>query len=245
MAERSKKKKCPPVGLDEWMGTYGDMVTLLLVFFVILANPKVEEGIKLKIVGIELAGFGPITGGNTLSKAKVIEAGSNFRSLQTPTVQQEQRLSQVEETFKNVLQKEIRDGSVTVQITQRGLTVSLAADAFFPIASARLRIERARGTLNSLAMLLTSDAVSERPVKIEGYTDKEPTDPEGPWPTNWELSTDRGTNVLHYLSALGVPETRFEVSGFGSTRLKREELTAEDTAANRRVDIVILSEGNL
>ncbi len=240
-----KKKKKEKKGLDEWMGTYGDMVTLLLVFFVILANPKVQEGITARLLQASLQGLGVIEGGRTISKDILVEGGHNFRSFQSPTQQQTDSLSQVQQVFESTLKSEIENGSVQVQLDERGLVVSLAADSFFPIASARLRIEQARETLQKLAVLLQGNATATNPIKIEGHTDREGTDPNGPWPTNWELSTARASNVLHYLSSLGVPESRFEVSGFASNRPIANDDTPEGTALNRRVDVVILSEGNL
>ncbi len=67
----------------------------------------------------------------------------------------------------------------------------------------------------------------------------------GRFPTNWELSTARSTNVLHYLVDFGADEGRFQVSGFADTVPLASNDTEEGRAYNRRVDIVILNEGHL
>ena len=81
--------------------------------------------------------------------------------------------------------------------------------------------------------------------RIEGHTDSFPTDPTSDYPTNWELSTARATNVLHYLVEFGVNEGQFQVAGFADTVPLFTNDTPEGRAANRRVDIVILTEGHL
>ena len=62
--------------------------------------------------------------------------------------------------------------------------------------------------------------------------------------SNWELSTARATNVLHYLADFGVNEGQFSVAGYADTRPKVSNDTAEGRAYNRRVDIIILDDGH-
>jgi chemotaxis protein MotB len=76
--------------------------------------------------------------------------------------------------------------------------------------------------------------------KIEGHTDGTPIDPDGPWTSNWQLSTARAINVLTYLMGLGVDDRRYEVSGFADTMPVSKDDTSEGRAYNRRVDIVLM-----
>ncbi len=62
---------------------------------------------------------------------------------------------------------------------------------------------------------------------------------------NWELSSQRAINVLHYLSDFGVNEQQFQVSGMADTVPLVSNDTPEGRAYNRRVDLVILTEGHL
>jgi chemotaxis protein MotB len=87
--------------------------------------------------------------------------------------------------------------------------------------------------------------MSGRKFRIEGHTDNIPTDPEGEWETNWELSADRAVNVLHYLVDFGVNERQCQVAGFADTVPLASNDTREGRAYNRRVDIVLLAEGHL
>jgi chemotaxis protein MotB len=130
-----------------------------------------------------------------------------------------------------------------VKEDERGLVISLAADAFFEPASADVRIEESRDVLERVSNLLIS--MEDYKFRIEGYTDSTPTDPQGQWRTNWELSTARATNVLHYLVDFGVSEDNFQVAGFADTVPIASEETEEGRSYNRRVDIIVLSEGHL
>jgi chemotaxis protein MotB len=96
-----------------------------------------------------------------------------------------------------------------------------------------------------ISELLKSPELEGRKFRIEGHTDDTPTDPAGPWFSNWELSSARSLNVLHYLTDFGVPERRFQVAGYAATVPIADNATEEGRAYNRRVDIIILDEGHL
>jgi len=106
-------------------------------------------------------------------------------------------------------------------------------------------IEASRTLLASIAQLLSSPELAGRKFRIEGHTDALATAPDGPFPTNWELSTARATNVLHYLVDFGVDEKQFQVAGFADTVPLASNDTPEGRAYNRRVDLIILGEGHL
>ncbi|MFW6338441.1 MAG: OmpA family protein, partial [Alkalispirochaetaceae bacterium] len=134
-----------------------------------------------------------------------------------------------------------------VRVTQdeRGLVISLASDAFFDPASAEINIEQTRDILQRLARLLNSPDLQDRTFRIEGHTDSTPVDPAGPWESNWELSAARSLSVLRYLTDFGVEEDQFQVMGLSDTEPLFDNDTPEGRAYNRRVDVIILTEGHL
>jgi chemotaxis protein MotB len=140
----------------------------------------------------------------------------------------------------SIFQPEIKARKVVVDITERGITVSLSSDAYFKRASAELDIDAARSVLEKLVTLLTLDDFKDKNVRIEGHTDNIPTDPDGPWPTNWQLSTARSLNVLDYLIDFGANPEVFSVVGYGEYQPIYDNDTEEHRSKNRRVDIVIL-----
>ena len=243
MGAPAKCKKCEECTVPEYMLTYGDMVTLLLTFFVLLYNPQTIEESRLQLILAAFSGLGMQSGGNTLQVGKLAELGNTVMAL--PSLEYGRAMDKSRKKAISLFQPEINTKKVRVTEDERGLIISLAADSFFRRGSAEIDMEKARSTLQKAADLLKSTALAQRTFKIEGHTDSIPTDPDSLFPTNWELSTARATNVLHYLVDFGVDETRFQVAGFADTRPLASNDTEEGRAYNRRVDIVILTEGHL
>ena len=242
MAERRRKKKCPPEGAPEWMTTYGDMVTLLLTFFVMMYTTATVDGAKIQLILAAFNGLGLRSGGTTLqATGQLADMGNTVMSL--PSAQKGRALDEARKKAVSMFQPEIKTKKVQVKEDERGLVISLAADAFFEPASAEVRIEESRDVLERVSNLLIS--MEGYKFRIEGHTDSTPTDPQGQWRTNWELSTARATNVLHYLVDFGVSEENFQVAGFADTVPIASEETEEGRSYNRRVDIIVLSEGHL
>jgi chemotaxis protein MotB len=243
----AKKKKKPDAGgaSGEWIVTYSDMVTLMLCFFVALFNPDEIDIVQMAamISSFNNIGMGAQTGGNTLSSGKSADLGNTVMSL--PSMDQGRVLGTALKRAVSLFSNETRSNKVRITHDERGLVISLASDAFFRPASARINIEETRDILLRLGGLLDSSEIRSRKIRIEGHTDDEPVDPEGPWPSNWDLSSARSIAVLHYLTDLGVEEKRFQVAAFANTAPLSQTNTPEGRAYNRRVDIVILDDGHL
>jgi chemotaxis protein MotB len=145
---------------------------------------------------------------------------------------------------------EVKSNKVRITHDERGLVITLASDAFFNPASARINIEETRDILLRLGGLLNSNEMRDstgkpRKIRVECHTDDVPIDPSGPWKSNWELSTARSIAVLSYLTDLRVDEKRFQVAGFADTMPVSRGNTPESRAYNRRVDVIILDDGHL
>jgi chemotaxis protein MotB len=242
MAQK-KKKKCPPEGAADWLLTYGDMTTLLLTFFVLLFTTATVDGEELRLILAAFPGLGVYQGGNTLEVGRLAELGNTVMSL--PSTQRGRALDEARRAAASLFQPEINSNRVRVTVDERGLVISLAADAFFEPASAELNMEEARPVLDRVAGLLQSDELSDRIFRVEGHTDSIPTDPTGPWESNWELGFGRANSVFRVLSDFGVSEQQFQVMSHGDVRPLFSNETPEGRAYNRRVDIVVLSEGQL
>jgi chemotaxis protein MotB len=241
------KKKKPDAGGagGEWIVTYSDMVTLMLCFFVALFNPDdiIPSQLEAMISSFANIGMGANTGGNSLSVGKSADLGNTVMSL--PSMDRGRVMGTALKRAVSLFQNEVRSNKVKVTSDERGLVISLASDAFFNPASARINIEQTRDILLRLGTLLESDDIKNRKVRIEGHTDDVGVDPNGPWESNWELSSQRSINVLHYLTDIGVNENRFQVAGFAHTMPVSRNDTPEGQSYNRRVDIVILDDGHL
>jgi chemotaxis protein MotB len=242
MPAPQKCKKCPE-GTPDWMVTYGDMTTLLLTFFIMMFNISEVDPTQMRIVLAAFQGLGMLQGGNTLQAGKLAELGNTIMAL--PSLDKGKALDRARKRAISEFQPEITAKKVRVKEDERGLVISLAADAFFRPAQAELEMETARNMLLKVSDLLTSQDLAGKKIRIEGHSDSTPTDPAGPWKSNWELSSARALNVLHRLVEYGVNEKQFQVAGFADTVPLASEDTPEGRTYNRRIDLVILTEGHL
>jgi chemotaxis protein MotB len=244
-----KKKKCPPEGAADWLLTYGDMTTLLLTFFVLMFTTATVDGYQLRLILAAFPGLGNYQGGNTLEEGRLAELGHSVMSL--PSIERGRALSEARRNAVSIFEPEVRSQKVRITEDERGLVISLASDAFFESASAEVRIEETREILNGLAELLTLPELSDRKFRIEGHTDNVPTDPDGQWPSNWHLGAARALNVFRYVVDLASTqnpdafEEQFQIMSLGDTVPLADNSTAEGRAYNRRVDVIILTEGHL
>lgn len=241
--ECPKPPKCEE-GAAEWMTTYGDMVTLLLCFFVLLMNPEAVDGARLELIMYSFNGLGPLKGGNTLDVGELAELGHSVMAM--PSKSSGRGLDKARKHAISIFQPEIKSKSIRVTEDERGLVITMASDVFFEPGSADLNMEEAREVLQKLAGVLSLAELEDSKFRIEGHTDTSPTDPDGPWLSNWELSAARSNNVLHYLADFGADEYQFQTMAKAHTSpIVFPENTEEDRAYNRRVDVVILSDGHL
>jgi chemotaxis protein MotB len=187
--------------------------------------------------------MGANIGGNSMSIGKSADLGNTISAL--PAMEKGISLGTALRKAVSLFNPEVKSNKVKVTHDERGLVISLASDAFFNPASARINVEQTRDILLRLGSLLSSEDLAGRKIRIEGHTDNVPVDPEGPWESNWELSTARSISVLRYLTDLGVDERRFQVAGFAATMPIASDDTAEGRAYNRRVDIIVLDDGHL
>jgi chemotaxis protein MotB len=241
---REKKKKCPPAGAPAWMTTFSDMTTLLLTFFIMMFTTATVDGSDLRLILSAFQGLGALEGGTTLdAEGKLAALGNNIMAL--PSRKAGTSLDRAKKLAVSLFQPEIKSRKVRITEDERGIVISLSADAFYRPASAELNIEEARTTVQNLANLMKADFMVKRKFRIEGHTDSSPTDDAGPWRSNWELSSARANNIVHYLRDFNVNEKQLQVAGFADTVPLAANETEEGRAYNRRVDIILLTDGHL
>ena len=241
MAEKKKEKKCPECAAADWTVTYGDMTTLLLTFFIMMLTTATIDGKEMQLILSAFQGsFGLMPGGRTLSAGELAEMGNVIESL--PSTDRGRGMAKAIREAESIFQTEVKTRKVTVTLDERGLIVSLSSDAYFRRGSAELDIDAARQVLEKVAFLITGTEYKNKHIRIEGHTDDGATDPNGPWPTNWHLSSARALNVLGYLVDFGADPQRTSVAGYGEYRPVFQNDTEEHRSKNRRVDIVIMRE---
>lgn len=240
----AKEKKEPEKPSTAWQGTYGDMITLMLCFFVMLYNPSEVDVTQLATItqALQMNETETVNGGMSLSTGKLSDLGNTINSL--PAIEKGKSLGLAKKKAVSLFAPEIKSNKITVTSDERGLVISLAADNFFMEGSADIDIEETREVLLRLSDFFKDPELKNRKFRIEGHTDDTPVSETSKFISNWELSAARSMNVLHYLADYGVNENRFSVAGFADTMPKFSNDTPEGRAYNRRVDIIILDEGH-
>jgi len=239
-----KKQKKVEEGAPSWMTSFADMTNLIMLFFILLyAMSETSQKQYETVIGVSFQGFGAQSGGQTVQPGKLLDLGNSIMSF--PSMEKGKSLSQAKKLATSVFQPEVNTNKVRIKQDERGLIISMAGDFFFYPGSAEVNIEEAREPLRKMAMLTTQEELKTYRFRLEGHTDATPTDPGSPYPTNWELSAARSINILKYLVDFGASEMNFQVSGFADTVPLMSNDTAEGRAYNRRVDLVIVTEGHL
>ena len=229
MARKKKGANAPGSG---WLTTYGDMVTLMLCFFVMLYEPSEVDITRLQALSASSI---------SLSAGKLADLGNTISSM--PSMEKGKLLGTALKKAVSIFTPEIKTTKIAVTSDERGIVISLAADAFFARNSAELNIEESRETLLKIAQFLSDKELAARRFRIEGHTDSSDA-LAGKWTSNWELSAARAINVLHNLTDFGVQEDKFSIAGYADTRPVYSNETAEGRAYNRRVDIIILDDAH-
>lgn len=245
----SKKAKCPECiqKVPEFMLTYGDMVTLLLCFFIMLYTVgKTDAKEMLIVLSAFKSSTGFFDGGHTLSKGDLEELGMNIESL--PSQTSGRALSRAKNQATQIFKTEILAGKVRVTEDERGLIISLVGADFFNPGSAEL-LPPIKETLRKASSLMKS---LNRFVRVEGHCDDDAVMPgtnpgreERLYINNWDLAGARAINTTTYLINVGnLDDDWFQAVSFGSTRpLVVSDINSPETKAyNRRIDLVILTE---
>ena len=239
-----KKAKEPEKPSNAWQGTYGDMITLMLCFFVMLYDPTEVDVTAMATItqSLQMSETETTSGGMYLSAGQLSDLGNNINSL--PSLEKGKSLGMAKKKAVSLFAPDVKSNKITITSDERGLIITLLSDNFFEEGSAELNINDTRETLLRLADFFKSDEFKDCRFRLEVHTDNTPVTNDSVFPSNWELSATRAVNVLHYLADYGVRENDFSVAGYADTRPKFSNDTAEGRAYNRRVDIIILDEGH-
>jgi len=225
-------------GMERWLLTYADMITLLLIFFIILYSMSVINKVRFdQMIQMMNKTFG---GGYS-----VINTGSPGVLAQNkyPNPKNEKLKKAYIHTVSK-FQGEIASKKIRVSVDERGVVISLASDFYFPSGSPDLTAP-AHDVLHKIFAML--DTMPNN-VRIEGHTDNVPITPGSElaqrYPTNWELSAQRAINVLKYFESSGLKSERLSALGFAATHPLKSNDNEENRAFNRRVEIIILGNPN-
>jgi chemotaxis protein MotB len=216
--------------LERWLLTYADLITLLLAFFIVMYSMSQLDAKKFGKMSQALSGV--LKGGGT-----PIKKGDDVGVAPGKGVLPISQLMSIGEKIKEGLKRQGEDKLVSPELTERGLVIHIMEQALFREGSADLE-PKARMTLDIVADNLKN---IKNHIRVEGHTDNRPIQ-TAKYPSNWELSSARATQVVRYLiENHNIPPEMISALGYGEYRPIRPNNTIENRAQNRRVDIVVLT----
>ncbi len=250
-----KKEPEKHVNHERWLVSYADFITLLFAVFVVLYAMGQSDKAKVEAVMQSIQqSFGMATAGAPTPKMNVIPSKTisaipslkpdvsiappgRLRTGQAKVRAEEKDFRQIKASIEAYLVKQGAQNKVTLEITRRGLIVSLKEAGFFDSGKATIKPE-AYELVNTIAEVMTQ---YNNPLRFEGHTDNVPIS-SAQFPSNWELSTSRATNAVKYLiKNFDVDPDKISATGYAEFRPLADNATSEGRARNRRVDLVMLS----
>ena len=228
---RGDQEECEE-GAPGWMVTFGDMMCLLLCFFVLLVSFSTMDVIKYRsLVGSLRSAFGSqhaVVTSVTAGRVATISLGES----------QPGKTSLTDEELENELvaavETEGMTGKATLHRTDKGIVLRVRRNILFEPGTAML-LPDAMPLLKKVALVCR---YFTRKIYIEGHTDNFPIRSEH-YPSNWELSSARASSVVRYLTdvELLAPE-KFVASGLAATVPIATNATEKGRATNRRVEFI-------
>lgn len=252
-----RKKKAEEEGNNErWLITYSDLITLLMIFFILMYTMSRVDAHKYEAVAnslsIVLTGQSmsilETQGPSAIEGINVQQEKSETGSVPDPQGKLEEIKNQIaefiesqqlEESYLETGQTSTALGDYIVIIEQeRGLVISFKDALLFASGSDQLTTQ-ARSIIKQVGSSLLD---IPNLIRVEGHTDNRPIH-TSKFGSNWELSVLRASNVVHVLNEeAGIAPQRLSVIGYGEYRPLVANEDATSQAMNRRVDIVILKQ---
>ena len=236
---RPKKPDEPGLSAPFYMGTYGDMVTLILCFFILLFAMSSIDSQKFQKALLSLRGsLGVLKGGVTTEESQDPNKSGEMGTSPGASERVELDTRHVAYTLNSFLRSENLTRDIQVSINQRGVAVSISDQFLFMPGRADLRPEGQR------ALDKISELVRDRvpAVAVEGHTDSGILN-GGIYRDNWGLSAMRAAAVASYMEHAGRFEAnKLQAVGYSSAQPIVPNDSPEHRALNRRVEIVFLSQ---
>lgn len=212
-----------------WLLTYADMITLLLVFFIVLYVSSKVDAKKYN----DLASSIRVAFGATMPASSIAQVGRG----EEKRLPIQDLVGMLMQRFSRELEEEIRQGSVEIQRTEKGIVLRFGEAVLFESGKATLS-DNAKRLMDQVASSLRE---IPNAIEVEGHTDSLPIRTHF-FPTNWELSVSRATSVVRYLvEARGLSPERLAARGLADNRPLVPEDHLRGNPRNRRVEVHVLA----
>ena len=238
-----KKRKSSGEGGSNWMDTYGDMVTLLLCFFVLLYSISSVDQQKWEII---VKSFNP--GADAVSQ---IVTDSDLKEGDDDVeghMEKPEMLDDFDELFytlQELVQQQNLSDSVSVESGEGFAFITFQDMVFFDGDSSALRDE-GKPILEGFGQAMASAADSIEQIQVLGHTSQASPNIPNEAHTDRLLSAERSAEVVAYLQQVtNLDPSKMVSSGYGQFRPIATFDTPEGRAKNRRVEILITRSGTV
>lgn len=233
---REKKQNSGDEGAPAWVVTYGDMMSLLLTFFIFLfAFSSVDAQEFQEVMDALKAQLGILDGGRTLDTGPVINAG--FEGAEFSSITDEGEFQEMIKYVENYVEEQELGSDVKLELDDRGLVVRMTGQVLFDLGKANLNPPGTE-VLKTIANFLRT---IPNDIMVEGHTDDLPIK-NSEFPNNWVLSSIRATTVIEYFIGQKINPKRLSAAGYSEYKPLVPNTSEANRSKNRRVDIVILKQ---
>jgi len=236
------KKKCPecPKCLPGWLVTFGDLMSLLLVFFVLLLSMSSMDTKKVSEAAGSLSMALSVLEGATrteVSPNRILKATPIEEKPET--AEEVNRIESVIADINEIIKSQ-GGQSVVLEEAEEGFIIQMPASLLFKPGSAVIENDDAILFIKRAALMI-SHMPNDIEVIVQGHTDNGQVPSNSPYKDNWELSTARAVSVIKELINDGVRAKRLSASGRAQFQPIATNATPEGRARNRRVELHFIS----
>lgn len=219
---------------ERWLITYADMITLLMIFFIVMYSLSKVDVAKFKTLAESLSTvFG--AGGMILDESGPSVIPGNPPEQIRELVEKSQ-LEKLRKELEEYIKESGLEAKVSVTTEERGIVLSFQDNVLFELGSDQLTAQ-ARDILDRVAPMLAN---TPNYIRVEGHTDNLPIS-TARFPSNWELSAARATNVVQQLiETHGLQPQKLSATAYGEYRPRAPNDSETNRQLNRRVDLIIL-----
>lgn len=236
---KKKEVQCPKC-MPNWIAAFGDLMSLLLCFFVLLLSMSSMDAKKVsEAIGSLSGAMSVLEGGikTEISKQRIQES--------TPLENRDEQSEAVNRISASVLEasemvQQSGGPAVSLEESEDGFVIRLPAKTLFKEGSAKLDDEDAILFLKRIAMII-QEFPNDIEVSVRGHTDNLAPGSSSVFRDNWELSSARAISVLKVLVDGGTPSKRIHAAGFAEFKPITTNDTVKGREANRRVDLHFFS----
>jgi len=232
------KDKCPECEecMPEWLAAFGDLMSLLLCFFVLLLSMSSMDAKKVSEAIGSLSGAMSVLEGGTqteISKKRILEATPI--DSQDETAETVNRIKQAAGDANEMMQQ-AQAPTISVEEAQDGFVIKMPAALLFKPGSATIENEDALLFLKRVALII-EQLPQDMQIDAQGYTDNTKPGTDSPFKDNWELSSARAIAVVRELILDGVAPKRLSATGFAQYHPVATNATEIGREKNRRVEL--------